>query len=1071
MSNQLNQASQSAAKTMWSELTSGIFGRGALSFLLATAGVSVSNFAFHVVVSRVIGPDQYGALGAILGVINLLSVPIIAIQIAATQAVVGRGASESSHNVSKMVQRVAIFGAIGAVLMLACAVPLDSFLHLTSPIAVVLVAAWIPFAAVGAALQGSLIGEYRFRPAAFALFVGGGPIRLVLGAVLGLMSFGVTGAIAATLIAQIFTTASLAYSSRHHAFTAKRGKAVNTALRDIVFSVCALAGFTVLTNIDTFLSRHYFSANLAGQYAAGAIAAHIALLVPTAVVTVAFPLLADGNGISDASRRAFMQSLKFVILLGMIFALGMILFSSLVVSVLFGAKYGPAVTVIRPLAIESAGLGVLNLLIYLHLARRSYVSMISWLSVALVAVVTTFRHHSMVEIALIMLVAVGVVLIAGAYPAWKALTTAAARRPVDRLNELTLPTVTVDLTLVVPFYNPGPGFAQRMAECVEVLGATGLTFEILAVSDGSTDHSEDSLPQLSDGTLRVLQLERQGKGAALREGLMQGRGRYLGFLDSDFALSPTLLLEFAKVVHEEGPDIAFGSKRHPESKVSYPPLRRLFSFSYEQLSRLLFRAPLRDTQTGIKVIRRDVLIATLPSMVEKNFGFDLELFVVAREMGYSDFVEIPVEIDAKFPSSVSIKSIRGLLWDTLAIFYRLRILRYYDRATGPVSAEPPERTEGIRPLNVVGELEIVHAPRRDLRILILNWRDVSHPNAGGAEFYTESVARHWINEGHHVTLFCASIAGRPHSEVQNGLHIIRRGTRYSVYREARNYYRNEGRGLYDLVVDEINTRPFLSPKWVDDVPVIGLAHQVCRELWYLQMPYPLAWIGHHILEPKWLKSYHSTNVVTVSESSRESLSEYGMNNVHVVPEGGSTEAPTEPLAREARPTVVFIGRLEAHKRPQEAIRAFSMLHDHDPRAVMWIIGSGPMESQLRKSSPPGVQFLGSVSQSEKFERLQRAHVLIATSVREGWGLVVSEAAALGTPSIAYDVAGLRDSVSASGGILTAPNPEALGRTLCEYFKTTAVDGIPEVSAGGILDWGEVADMILGVAIGPKEPAV
>jgi glycosyltransferase involved in cell wall biosynthesis len=237
------------------------------------------------------------------------------------------------------------------------------------------------------------------------------------------------------------------------------------------------------------------------------------------------------------------------------------------------------------------------------------------------------------------------------------------------------------------------------------------------------------------------------------------------------------------------------------------------------------------------------------------------------------------------------------------------------------------------------------------------------------------------------------------------------------------------------------------------------------------MPYPLAWIGHHILEPMWLKSYHSTNVVTVSESSRESLVEYGMNNVHVVPEGGSTEAPTEPLAREARPTVVFIGRLEAHKRPQEAIRAFSILHDHDPRAVMWIIGSGPMESQLRKSSPPGVQFLGSVSQSEKFERLQRAHVLIATSVREGWGLVVSEAAALGTPSIAYDVAGLRDSVGASGGILTAPNPEALGRALCEYFKTTAEDGIPEVSAGGILDWGEVADMILGVAIGPKEPAV
>jgi glycosyltransferase involved in cell wall biosynthesis/O-antigen/teichoic acid export membrane protein len=1075
MSNQLNQASQSAAKTMWSELTSGIFGRGALSFLLATAGVSVSNFAFHVVVSRVIGPDQYGALGAILGVINLLSVPIIAIQIAATQAVVGRGASETSHNVSKMVQRVAIFGVIGAALMLACAAPLDSFLHLTSPMSVVLVAVWIPFAAVGAALQGALIGEYRFRPAAFATFVGGGPIRLLLGAVLGYMSFGVTGAIAATLIAQIFTTVSLSYSSRHHAFTNKRGKAVTTSVRDIVFSVCALAGFTILTNIDTFLSRHYFSANLAGQYAAGAIAAHIALLVPTAIVTVAFPLLADGNGISDASRRAFMQSLKIVTLLGLIFALGMILFSSLLVSVLFGAKYGPAVTVIRPLAIESAGLGVLNLLIYLHLARRSYVSMISWLAVALVAVVTALRHHSMVELALIMLVATGAVLIAGAWPAWKALTTAAARRDVDQLNELILPTVTVDLTLVVPFHNPGPGFAQRVTDCVNVLGATGLTFEILAVSDGSTDHSEDSLPHLKSETLRVLQLEEsQGNGAALREGLLQGRGRYLGFMNSDGALSPNLLLEFAKVIHEEGPDIAFGSKRHPQSKVAYPPLRRLFSFTYEQLTRLLFRAPLRDTQTGIKVIRRDVLIAVLPSMVEKNFGFDLELFVVAREMGYSDFVEIPVEIDAQFPSTVSLKSVGGLLWDTLAIFYRLRILRYYERATGPSSAVrlgPDDLAGVVRPLDVGDGLETAPAPRRDLRILILNWRDVSHPNAGGAEIYTESVARHWISKGHHVTLFCAEIAGRPHSEVVDGLHIIRRGSRYSVYREARKYYRNEGRGLYDLVVDEINTRPFLSPKWVDDVPVVGLAYQVCRELWYLQMPFPFSWVGHHILEPMWLKSYHSTKVVTISQSSRESLLEYGMQDVHVVPVGGSIQVPVESLPREARPTVVFVGRLEAHKRPQEAIRAFSMLHEQDPRAVMWVIGTGPMEAQLRKSSPPGVQFLGAVSHAEKFERLQRAHVLIATSVREGWGLVVSEAAAMGTPAIAYDVAGLRDSVSASCGILTAPNPEALGRTLCEYFKAIPETGVPTVSAGGTLEWGEVADMILGVAIGPKEPAL
>jgi glycosyltransferase involved in cell wall biosynthesis len=122
-----------------------------------------------------------------------------------------------------------------------------------------------------------------------------------------------------------------------------------------------------------------------------------------------------------------------------------------------------------------------------------------------------------------------------------------------------------------------------------------------------------------------------------------------------------------------------------------------------------------------------------------------------------------------------------------------------------------------------------------------------------------------------------------------------------------------------------------------------------------------------------------------------------------------------------------------------------------------------MEDELRMSAPEGVQFLGRISESEKIERIARAHVLILTSVREGWGLVVTEAAAVGTPVIAYDVAGLRDSVQASNGVLSAPDPEHLSSVLQEFLGTWVRDGLPDISPGGVIPWSEVSERILAIA--------
>ncbi|HUC37780.1 MAG TPA: glycosyltransferase [Acidimicrobiales bacterium] len=236
----------------------------------------------------------------------------------------------------------------------------------------------------------------------------------------------------------------------------------------------------------------------------------------------------------------------------------------------------------------------------------------------------------------------------------------------------------IDLTVVLPFYNPGPQITSTVRRTVEVLDRTGISYEVVAVSDGSTDGSERTLEGISPGVVSVVALPaREGKGRAVREGLARGRGRYLGFLDGDGDVPPELLQDFLEVVGAEQPDVVLGSKRHPLSEVVYPPARRLYSWGYQQLVRLLFSLDVRDTQAGIKLVRREVMAEVLPAMVEEGYAFDLELLVLSRLMGYHRVVEAPVRIGRRFSSSVSPIVVAEMLADTFSIWWRLRVRRSY----------------------------------------------------------------------------------------------------------------------------------------------------------------------------------------------------------------------------------------------------------------------------------------------------------------------------------------------------------------------------------------------------------
>jgi glycosyltransferase involved in cell wall biosynthesis len=244
-----------------------------------------------------------------------------------------------------------------------------------------------------------------------------------------------------------------------------------------------------------------------------------------------------------------------------------------------------------------------------------------------------------------------------------------------------LPDPTLDVSIVVPYYNPGARLRSTVEHMVRVLDASGMRFEIITVSDGSTDGSPFTLVEFPETVVRRMEFETNaGKGHALRAGLGQGRGRYLGFIDADGDISPEFLAPFVTIMRTEEPDIIIGSKRHPWSVVHYPPLRRLYSWGYQHLIHLLFRLKVKDTQVGIKLVDRRVIADVLPLLRESRFALDLELLVLAHRLGYTKIVEAPVRIDERFNSTISLKAVWRLLVDTLGLFVRYSIRHEYDAA-------------------------------------------------------------------------------------------------------------------------------------------------------------------------------------------------------------------------------------------------------------------------------------------------------------------------------------------------------------------------------------------------------
>ncbi len=339
-----------------------------------------------------------------------------------------------------------------------------------------------------------------------------------------------------------------------------------------------------------------------------------------------------------------------------------------------------------------------------------------------------------------------------------------------------------------------------------------------------------------------------------------------------------------------------------------------------------------------------------------------------------------------------------------------------------------------------------------MNILLLSWRGPGHPNAGGAEISTHEHAKAWVKKGHSVTLFTSYYQGAKREEKIDGVTILRAGGQFiEVQLKAFEWFLFTKHPKFDLVVDEFHGIPFFTPLYVR-AKKLAFIHEVTGEVWGLNpwnRPFNLIpKILGPIFEPLIFKLlYKKITFMTVSESTKKDLINFGIPQKHIIViNNGFDKFNTENnLSKEKEKTVIFLGALAKDKGIEEALKAFSILSQSGDNFQFWIVGkSDPEYLQFLKRQikelniNTKVRFWGFVSQKEKFNLLKRSHVLIHPAIREGWGLVVIEAASVGVPTVAFDVPGLRDSVihDKTGIICKEKSPESLAKAIINLLQSS-----------------------------------
>lgn len=320
-----------------------------------------------------------------------------------------------------------------------------------------------------------------------------------------------------------------------------------------------------------------------------------------------------------------------------------------------------------------------------------------------------------------------------------------------------------------------------------------------------------------------------------------------------------------------------------------------------------------------------------------------------------------------------------------------------------------------------------HHTQEDLKILILNRRDITNPAGGGAEIYTHEIAKGLVKKYKcRVSVFTSSFMSNQGEELIDDVRYIRRGNELTVHFWG-TLFAFKHRKSFDLIIDEFNGIGFFTFPLKNSAILI---HQLYREFWFMELG--LAGAFPYLIEPLLLWCYRKKQAVTVSESTQKDLKQSGFSNIAVVMNAVRFPKADKGCPKEAAPTIIFLGRLRRTKRPHDAIEIFKTAQKSIPDLKLWIVGRGTEEERLKKTANGlrGITFWGWVDIERKAELLQRAHILLVPGLREGFGINVLEAASVGVPAIGYAVPGLRDSIRhGETGYLVDSKEEAVFRIM------------------------------------------
>jgi glycosyltransferase involved in cell wall biosynthesis len=333
-----------------------------------------------------------------------------------------------------------------------------------------------------------------------------------------------------------------------------------------------------------------------------------------------------------------------------------------------------------------------------------------------------------------------------------------------------------------------------------------------------------------------------------------------------------------------------------------------------------------------------------------------------------------------------------------------------------------------------------------MNILILNWRDVSHPKSGGAEHVTMEHAKYWVKAGHSVTWLTSHYNHASHEGVLDGVNFVRRAGSLTIYLYAPLYLIFNAH-TFDVIVDEAHGFPFFSPLFTRK-PVVIFIHEIAGEIWDYMFSFPKNVIGK-LLEWWYFRVYAHCLFWTDAPSTVKEIVQRGITAGHCVaiPCPIISRTTPRPRPKETTPVYLFVSRVVRMKGIEEVIKAFSFIVRQQPNAKLRIIGGGdaPYIQELREMLDEygvagHVTFFGAVSEETKYRLMAEAHVLLHASVKEGWGLVVLEAASVGTPAVVYNVNGLNSVVknNKTGIVCKENSPRELAREAMLLYKNKSL---------------------------------